>query len=151
MSRRQHSETFYVWTDGGCKPNPGAGGWGALIRNDHGEEELYGGEHNTTNNRMEMTAAISALEFLPTGSEVILRTDSEYLRNGITRWIHGWKRRNWMTATGSPVANIDLWQRLDDAIAHHRVHWEWVKGHAGIPENERCDQLATLGRNELRR
>jgi ribonuclease HI len=139
-----------IFTDGACKGNPGPGGWGAVLRwNDH-EKELSGGEPDTTNNRMEMMAAIVALEALKRPSEVRLWTDSVYVRDGITQWIHGWKRNGWRTAAKKPVANAELWQRLDAAAARHRVDWRWVKGHAGHPENERADKLASDAAEALR-
>ena len=135
--------TVEIFTDGACKGNPGPGGWGALLRYGDKERELFGGEHDTTNNRMELRAAIEALRALSRPCEVVLTTDSEYVRNGITSWLEGWKAKNWKTAARKPVKNVDLWQRLDAAIARHEVHWKWVKGHSGVPENERADELAT--------
>ncbi|MCB1475663.1 MAG: ribonuclease HI [Rhodobiaceae bacterium] len=134
-----------IFTDGACSGNPGPGGWGAILRYGEHEKELSGGEAQTTNNRMEMRAAIEALNALKRPSVVELHTDSAYLRNGITEWIHGWKRRQWRTADKKPVKNVDLWQALDEAIARHEVRWHWVKGHAGHPENERADALARAG------
>ena len=134
-----------IFTDGACSGNPGPGGWGAILRYGQHEKELSGGEAQTTNNRMEMRAAIEALNALKRPSIVELHTDSAYLRNGITEWIHGWKRRQWRTADKKPVKNVDLWQALDEAIARHEVRWHWVKGHAGHPENERADALARAG------
>jgi ribonuclease HI len=131
-----------IYTDGSCLGNPGPGGWGAILVYGDVEKELSGGEDNTTNNRMELMAAIMALEALNRPVEVTLTSDSVYLKNGITKWIHGWKKNGWKTAAKKPVANQDLWQRLDAAIAPHRITWEWVKGHAGHPMNERCDDLA---------
>jgi ribonuclease HI len=128
-----------IYTDGACAGNPGPGGWGAiLIWNDH-RKEISGGEPGTTNNRMELMAAISALEALKDRSEVELHTDSEYVQKGISTWIHGWKRKNWRTAAGPPVKNVELWKRLDEAQARHSVKWRWVRGHAGQAENERAD------------
>lgn len=138
-----------IWTDGGCSPNPGAGGWGVLLRCCGKERELMGGEPETTNNRMELTAAAMALETLTRPCLVNLYTDSEYVRKGITEWMAGWKRNGWKTAAKKPVANADLWQRLESAAEKHQVHWHWVKGHSGHPENERVDQLATDGRKAL--
>ncbi len=135
-----------IWTDGGCKPNPGPGGWGAVLRFGDAEKELSGGEPETTNNRMELTAAISALEALRRPCRVALHTDSEYVRNGISRWIHGWVRNNWRNAAKDPVANMALWQRLLAAAKPHRVEWKWVRGHAGDAMNERADRLATAAR-----
>ncbi|NBQ82670.1 MAG: ribonuclease HI [Alphaproteobacteria bacterium] len=131
-----------IYTDGSCLGNPGPGGWGAILVYGDVEKELSGGEDNTTNNRMELMAAIMALEALNRPVEVTLTSDSVYLKDGITKWIHGWKKNGWKTAAKKPVANQDLWQRLDAAIAPHRITWAWVKGHAGHPMNERCDDLA---------
>jgi ribonuclease HI len=139
-----------VWTDGGCKPNPGPGGWAAILRYGEVEKELSGAEPATTNNRMEMIAACAALEALTRPCNVVLHTDSEYVRNGITRWHTGWVRRNWRTAAGDPVANMDLWRRLLDAAATHQIDWRWVRGHAGDKMNERADKLATLARDTAR-
>jgi ribonuclease HI len=139
-----------IYTDGACSGNPGPGGWGALLRyNDH-EREMMDGELETTNNRMELTAAIMALESLKRQAHVNIHTDSTYLRDGITKWIHNWKANGWKTAAKKPVKNVDLWQRLEDAISHHEVHWHWVKGHSGHPENERADMLATLALRQKR-
>lgn len=147
MSARPES-TVDIFTDGACSGNPGPGGWGALLRwRDH-EKELFGGEASTTNNRMELTAAIAALESLKRGARVRLHTDSLYLKDGITRWITRWRANGWRTADKKPVKNIELWQRLDAARRPHQVQWHWVKGHSGHPENERADQLA---RNEILR
>ncbi len=134
-----------VYTDGACSGNPGPGGWGAILTFGDHERELMGGEAHTTNNRMELMAAISALEALKFSCAVDMHTDSEYLRSGITKWINGWKRNGWRTADKKPVKNIDLWQRLDEALQHHEVRWHWVKGHAGHAMNERADQLARDG------
>ena len=131
-----------IFTDGACSGNPGPGGWGALLRYGAVEKELSGGEALTTNNRMEMMAAIAALEALKRPAKVKLHTDSQYLRNGITEWLPGWKRRGWKTADKKPVKNADLWQRLEAAEKPHRVEWLWVRGHDGHVENERVDQLA---------
>jgi ribonuclease HI len=139
------TEVVRIYTDGACKGNPGPGGWGALLQTRRAEKELYGGERFTTNNRMELMAVIRALEALKRPSQVELFTDSEYVRNGIAAWLAGWKRRGWKTADGKPVKNIDLWQRLDEVAARHRVKWHWVRGHAGHPENERADALANRG------
>ena len=138
-----------VWTDGGCKPNPGPGGWAAVLRFGAHEKELSGGETATTNNRMELTAAAAALEALKEPCQVVLHTDSEYLRNGVTRWHTGWVRRNWRNAAGDPVANMDLWRRVLDAAKRHQVDWRWVRGHAGDAMNERADKLATAARMKL--
>ncbi len=139
-----------AYTDGACSGNPGPGGWGALlVARDNGQvvktRELKGGEANTTNNRMELLAAISALEALDRPSTITIVTDSAYVKNGITSWIHGWKRNGWRTAGKKPVKNVDLWERVDEAQRRHDVTWEWVKGHAGHPENERADELARAG------
>ncbi|CAH2599601.1 ribonuclease HI [Rhodovastum atsumiense] len=144
-------EPVRIWTDGGCKPNPGPGGWGAILCYRGRERELSGAEPATTNNRMELTAAAMALEALTRPCRVVLHTDSEYVRNGVTRWHTGWVRRNWRNAAGDPVANVDLWQRLLAAEKRHQVEWRWVRGHAGDPMNERADQLATSARENLRR
>ena len=138
-----------IWTDGGCKPNPGPGGWGAVLRYKGHARELSGAEPATTNNRMELTAAAAALESLTRPCRVVLHTDSEYVRNGITRWHAGWVRRNWRNAAGDPVANMDLWRRLLAANAVHTVEWRWVRGHAGDAMNERADVLATEARRGL--
>ena len=145
------AEVVEVWTDGSCKPNPGPGGWGAILRFRGVEKELSGAEPKTTNNRMELTAAAMALETLKRPCQVVLHTDSEYLKNGITRWHAGWVRRNWRNAAGDPVANMDLWRRLLDAVATHRIEWRWVRGHSGHPMNERADALATRAREARQR
>ncbi len=137
-----------IYTDGACKGNPGAGGWGAILKYGDAEKELWGGEPETTNNRMELMAAIAALECLKRGSDVVLYTDSQYLRQGITEWIFGWKKKNWRSSTGKPVKNVELWQRLDKATEPHKIEWRWVKGHSGDPGNERADQLANRGCEE---
>jgi ribonuclease HI len=134
-----------IYTDGACKGNPGPGGWGAWLKSGEHEKELWGGEPQTTNNRMELTAVIEALASLKRRCTVALYTDSEYVRNGITTWIHGWKKRGWQTADRKPVKNIELWQKLDALAAGHDVKWHWVKGHAGDPGNERADRLANRG------
>ena len=134
-----------IYTDGACKGNPGPGGWGAWLKSGEHEKELWGGEPATTNNRMELTAVIQALSSLNRRCKVVLYTDSEYVRNGITSWIHNWKARGWRTADKKPVKNVELWQRLDELAAGHDVTWRWVKGHAGDPGNERADQLANRG------
>ncbi len=131
-----------IFTDGACSGNPGPGGWGAILRYGEIEKELSGGDPATTNNRMELMAAIAALEALKRPCRVRVYTDSQYVRDGITRWLHSWKARNWRTADKKPVKNVDLWQRLDRAAAPHDVEWLWVRGHAGHPENERADLLA---------
>jgi ribonuclease HI len=139
-----------IFTDGACSGNPGPGGWGAVLRYGATEKELSDGEPATTNNRMEMMAAIAALEALKRPSTVDLYTDSTYLRDGVMKWIHGWKRNGWKTAAKKPVKNVDLWQRLEEARAPHDVTWHWVKGHAGHPENERADALARAGVESVR-
>jgi ribonuclease HI len=131
-----------IYTDGACKGNPGPGGWGAVIRSGAHEKEISGGEPATTNNRMELLAAIRALELLKRPCAVDLYTDSNYVRDGITKWIHGWQRNGWRTADKKPVKNAELWQSLLDATGPHQIEWHWVKGHAGHPENERADKLA---------
>lgn len=131
-----------IWTDGACKGNPGPGGWGAILRAGGVEKELSGAENPTTNNRMELMAAIAALEALKRPCAVILHTDSQYVKNGITSWIKAWKARGWKTADNKPVKNEDLWRRLEDAARPHRIDWRWVRGHAGDPMNERADALA---------
>ena len=138
-----------IFTDGACRGNPGPGGWGALLRYGGHEKSLYGGEGETTNNRMELTAAIEALAALTEASKVVLTTDSEYVRQGITSWLENWKKRGWKTASKKPVKNVDLWQRLEAEAAQHQVEWLWVKGHSGHRENEIADQLANQGIDEL--
>ncbi len=140
-----------IFTDGACRGNPGPGGWGALLRYADREKTLHGGEANTTNNRMELTAAIRALEALREPCEVTLTTDSQYVRQGITQWLEGWKAKGWRTASKQPVKNIDLWQALDEQAKRHRVHWRWVKGHSGHRENDLADELANRGIDELRK
>lgn len=139
-----------IYTDGACSGNPGPGGWGAILRYGKTEKELYGGEPDTTNNRMELQAAISALTALKRPCKVDLYTDSEYVRNGITQWIAGWKARGWKTAAKKPVKNAELWQALEEAADRHDITWHWVKGHAGHPENERADELARRGVSDMR-
>ncbi|QIL79752.1 ribonuclease HI [Diaphorobacter sp. HDW4A] len=136
-----------IYTDGACKGNPGPGGWGALLRSGKSEKELFGGELDTTNNRMELLAVIEALTALKRPCEVALYLDSQYVRKGITEWIHGWKKKNWRTAGGDPVKNVELWKRLDELVANagHKIEWHWVKGHAGDPGNEHADALANKG------
>ncbi|MDZ4096864.1 MAG: ribonuclease HI [Paracoccaceae bacterium] len=147
---------LFAYTDGACSGNPGPGGWGVLMLAREGgtvvkERTLSGGEANTTNNRMELMAAISALEALARGADITLVTDSAYVKNGITEWLAGWKRKGWRTAAGSAVKNVDLWQRLDAANAQHNVTWRWIKGHAGHAENERADELARAGMAPFKR
>ena len=137
--------TVYAFTDGACRGNPGKGGWGVLLRYGSKEKRLCGGELQTTNNRMELLAAIMALETLTRPCEIVITTDSQYVRQGITEWIHQWIKRGWRTASKSPVKNADLWQRLQAATQSHQVTWEWVKGHSGHVENEIADQLANQG------
>jgi ribonuclease HI len=131
-----------VITDGACSGNPGPGGWAAILRYNHHEKELWGSEPHTTNNRMEMTAAIEALRSLKENCEIEVVTDSEYLKKGITEWIHGWKRKGWMTAAKKPVVNQDLWKALDEQVGRHKTTWVWTKGHASHADNNRCDELA---------
>ena len=138
-----------MYTDGGCRGNPGPGGWGVLMRYKEKEKELWGGELNTTNNRMELMAAISGLETLKRPCKVRIVTDSQYLRQGITEWIHNWIKRGWKTASNSPVKNADLWQRLHQATRQHEVEWHWVRGHSGHPGNEAADRLANRGIDEV--
>ncbi|MCB5945001.1 ribonuclease HI [Acidocella sp. KAb 2-4] len=138
-----------IWTDGGCKPNPGPGGWGAILKYKGALKELSGAEGETTNNRMELTAAAEALAALTRPCKVVLHTDSEYLKNGITRWHTGWVRKNWRSSTGDPVKNMDLWQRVLAAAKPHEIDWRWVRGHSGDVMNERADALATAARENL--
>jgi ribonuclease HI len=138
-------EKVEIFTDGACKGNPGRGGWGALLLAGGHKRELFGGEPNTTNNRMELKAVIEALTALKRPCEVVVHTDSEYVQKGISEWIHGWKARGWKTAAKEPVKNVDLWQALDAAQAMHNIEWRWIKGHAGHDGNERADALANLG------
>ena len=145
MNDSQTPDTVVIYTDGACKGNPGPGGWGAWLRWGGHEKELCGGEALTTNNRMELTAVIEALASLKRRANVAVYTDSEYVRNGITSWIHGWKTRGWRTSDKKPVKNTDLWQKLDALAAQHNVQWHWVRGHAGDPGNERADGLANRG------
>ena len=138
-------KTVEIYTDGACRGNPGPGGWGAVLRHGAHEKTLCGGEAETTNNRMELMAAIQALEALKSPCEVTLYTDSVYVRNGITEWLEGWRRRGWKTASKQPVKNRELWQRLDAAAQRHRIDWRWVRGHSGNAGNEHADQLANQG------
>ena len=139
-----------IYTDGACRGNPGPGGWAAILQYGDREKELYGAEPATTNNRMELMAAIRGLEALTRGCEVVLTTDSEYLRKGVTEWLPQWKRRGWKTAAKQPVKNQDLWERLERATARHRIEWEWIRGHSGHVENERADALANRAIDEMR-
>ena len=141
----EHRPKIKIYTDGACSGNPGPGGWGALLISGAHRKELAGGEADTTNNRMELTAAIRALESLKKPSDVMLYTDSNYMRDGITKWIHGWKRNGWRTADKKPVKNVELWQQLEQALHRHKVEWHWVKGHHESEENEKADELAREG------
>ena len=143
-------KTIELFTDGACKGNPGIGGWGALLRFGETEKRLYGGEKETTNNRMELMAVIQGLEALKEPCQVRITTDSKYVLQGMTEWLANWKRRNWQTAAKKPVLNADLWRRLDSVAASHELEWHWVKGHSGHRENEIADQLANRGIDELR-
>lgn len=143
------SSVVEMFTDGACRGNPGPGGWGVLLRYNEAEKTLWGGEPETTNNRMELMAAIEGLKSLSRPCGVNLTTDSQYVRKGITEWIHNWKKNNWRTAAKKPVKNADLWRELDELVAKHRVTWHWVKGHSGHPENEMADALANRGIDEL--
>ncbi|MGE0150927.1 MAG: ribonuclease HI [Parvibaculaceae bacterium] len=145
------AQTVVIHTDGACSGNPGPGGWGAILRYGAHEKELKGGEALTTNNRMELMAAIMALEALTRPAAIEMHTDSQYLRDGISKWIHGWKRNGWKTAEKKPVKNAELWQRLDLALERHQVTWHWVKGHAGHDDNERADELARQGMAPFKR
>jgi ribonuclease HI len=144
------SLSVVIHTDGACSGNPGPGGWGAILDYNGTRKELHGGEKDTTNNRMELKAAIEALNALTRSCKVEMHVDSNYVKDGISKWIHGWKRNGWKTADKKPVKNVELWQALDEAIRHHEISWHWVKGHAGHPENERADELARLGIAEIR-
>lgn len=143
------SDTVEIFTDGACRGNPGPGGWGVLLRFKGKEKSLYGGEADTTNNRMELTAAIKGIQALNRETNIILTTDSKYVMQGITEWIINWKKRGWKTANKKPVKNVDLWQQLDAEIQQHKIDWKWVKGHSGHRENEIADQLANRGIDEL--
>jgi len=143
------SKKYTIYTDGGSRGNPGIGGWGAFISSESGEKDLYGSEQETTNNRMELTAAIEALRYCDDNSEIDLHTDSTYVRDGITQWITNWKRNGWRTAAKKPVKNQDLWIMLDEQVERHTVQWHWVKGHAGEEGNERADQLCNKAMDEI--
>ncbi len=136
------TKAVHIWTDGACSGNPGPGGWGAILKLGDVEKEISGGEAATTNNRMELMGAIAAIEALKAPTHAILTTDSQYVMNGITIWIKGWKRKGWKTSQGKPVLNVDLWKRLEEAAAKHEIEWRWVRGHTGHPMNERADALA---------
>ena len=144
-----YKEKVHIFNDGACRGNPGPGGWGALLRYGDKEKELCGSEAETTNNRMELTAAIRALETLRRPCSVILTTDSQYVKNGITLWLQNWKRRGWKTSNRKPVKNIDLWQQLDAAVSRHQISWHWVEGHSGHVENDRADLLANMAIDEM--
>lgn len=154
ISKPRHAspmtDMIEIWTDGACSGNPGPGGWGALLKVGDREKEMFGGDPSTTNNRMELTAAIEALNALKGPSKVTLHTDSTYVKDGLTKWIHGWKKNGWKTAAKKPVKNKELWQALDDACARHDITWRWVKGHAGDEGNERADALARKGTDSVR-
>ena len=144
-----NKQKIEMYTDGACRGNPGPGGWGVLLRFNGTEKELFGGELHSTNNRMELMAAIRGMEELTKPCSVVLTTDSQYVMKGITEWMENWKRRGWKTAAKKPVKNVDLWQRLSSALEKHEVEWQWVRGHTGHPENERADELANRGIDEL--
>ena len=143
------SDRVEIFTDGACKGNPGPGGWGAILRYKGHEKQLFGGEGETTNNRMELLAVINALSALTRSSKVLITTDSQYVKNGITQWIHNWKRNGWRTSNKKAVKNADLWEQLDELVNRHDVQWAWVKGHSGHPENELADELANKGIESL--
>jgi len=148
--RTESASAVEIWTDGACKGNPGAGGWGVLLKRNQHEKTLCGGEPNTTNNRMELQAVIEALRALKRPCRVILHTDSQYVQKGITEWLPNWKARGWRTAAKQPVKNADLWQALDEVAAKHQIDWRWVRGHDGDPGNERADELANEGVRQAR-
>ena len=150
MGSEDQDNIVEIWTDGGCKPNPGPGGWAAILKFKGTTRELSGGEGETTNNRMELTAAAEALAALKRPCVVKLHTDSEYLKNGITRWHQGWVRKNWRSSTGDPVKNMDLWKLILEAAKPHQIEWLWVKGHSGDAMNDRADELATAAREALK-
>lgn len=145
MSNNNSGQAVEIWTDGACKGNPGPGGWGALLRHGRHEKELFGGEARTTNNRMELTGVLEALKALKRPCRVVVHTDSQYVKKGMSEWLPNWKRRGWLTADKKPVRNADLWQELDALVTGHDVEWRWVRGHAGDPGNERADALANQG------
>lgn len=145
MTDTKSSAPLFIWTDGACKGNPGDGGWGALLRWKEHTLELYNGERETTNNRMELQAVISALRIVNRPVPIVIHTDSSYVKDGITKWIHGWKRNHWLTAAKKPVKNAELWQTLDALVSQHDIKWIWVKGHDGDPGNEKADELANRG------
>ena len=145
------AEIIHIFSDGACRGNPGPGGWGTLLKYNGTEKELYGAETDTTNNRMELMGAIMGLEALTKPCDVVVTTDSKYVKNGITEWMDGWKSRNWKTAAKKPVKNKDLWLRLDEACQSHKIEWQWVKGHSGHDENERVDLLANKAINEMQK
>ena len=149
MTKTDTTTVVEMYTDGACRGNPGPGGWGVLLRYNGTEKELYGGERETTNNRMELMAAISGMESLKRPCAVLLTTDSQYVMKGITEWMQNWKQRGWKTSDKKPVKNVDLWQRLDSVLNQHDVKWQWVRGHTGHPENERADALANRAIDEL--
>ena len=149
MASAEQPDRVDIFTDGACSGNPGPGGWGVILRWRDNQRELYGGAPDTTNNRMELMAAIQALETLKRPVRARLHTDSTYVKDGITQWIHNWKKKGWKTANRKPVKNVDLWQRLDAAVARHDVEWRWIRGHTGHPENERADALARRGIEEF--
>ena len=142
-------KSIEIYTDGACRGNPGVGGWGAIIHYLDTSKELFGGSHETTNNQMEMQAVIEGLKALKEPCNITMYTDSKYVMDGITNWIHGWKQNDWKTANKKPVKNKELWQELDGLVSKHNIEWKWVKGHAGIPGNERADELANLGIDNL--
>ncbi len=144
MTQIPSDDIIEIFTDGACSGNPGPGGWGAILRKGASIKEISGAEHSTTNNRMELLAAINALEALKRPCKVSLTTDSQYVKNGITQWIFGWKKKDWKKSDNKPVINVDLWKRLDELAKLHDIKWHWVKGHSGHAENERCDELARL-------
>ena len=149
-ARPRAASVVEIWTDGACKGNPGPGGWGALLRSGGAERELFGGAASTTNNRMELVAVIEALAALKRPCDVIVHTDSQYVKLGITEWLRQWERRGWKTADRKPVKNVELWQQLDELVRRHRIQWRWVRGHTGDPGNERADALANRGAEQFR-